>query len=153
MRKEGVTVKITAMPARHTHRPLSAFFPSVMGSLLEFRAPGEAPCRIYISGDTLLHGSMRHIPGDVDLAVLHLGDTHVAGLPVTMSAADGVELVRWLHPRKVVPVHYGDYPEMREGVEPFARAMEAAGLSSRLHILERGATLALHRSAAQTPVR
>ena len=80
-----------------------------MGSMLEFGASnaGERAFRLYISGDTLVHEDLEDIPrryAGIDLALLHLGGTRVLGILVTMDAAQGVEALRIIDPRRAIPI-------------------------------------------------
>ncbi|HMI87199.1 MAG TPA: hypothetical protein VK550_24065 [Polyangiaceae bacterium] len=52
--KEGRSLRVTAMPARHAPLALTPFFPSVMGSMLEFtNSSNQVELRVYITGDTV----------------------------------------------------------------------------------------------------
>jgi L-ascorbate metabolism protein UlaG (beta-lactamase superfamily) len=139
--KEGIVLRVTATPAVHVRAPFPAFFPSVIGAVFGFKLADERRIRIYQTGDTLLNGAVteaaKRIP-ELDAAVLHLGGARIGPLRVSMNAAEGVALMRRLNARKVIPVHYGDYPEMREPVDEFLRASAAAGLAGRVKHLARG---------------
>ncbi len=142
--KGDARLRITAMPGQHGPGVLSALLPPVMGSLLEFTAPGGAVGpRIYISGDTLICEQLRAIPArypDIDLALLHLGGTRVVGLLVTMDARQGVEALRLLRPRTAIPIHYDDYTVFKSPLRDFQRAVAAAGLIPHVRYLARGET-------------
>ena len=56
-------VRVTAMPGKHGPGPLDALLPPVMGSMLDFHAPGQPPFRLYITGDTLSTTAWRRSPG------------------------------------------------------------------------------------------
>jgi L-ascorbate metabolism protein UlaG (beta-lactamase superfamily) len=138
-------LQVTASPGRHGPPVLSALLPEVMGSMIEFgtRAVPDR-LRIWISGDTLVHDALREIPHRfpaVDLALLHLGGTRILGVLLTMDARQGVEAIRIVQPRRVVPIHYDDYTVFRSPLADFVRAVEKAGLAGRVHYLERGETL------------
>ena len=132
------------MPGTHGPGPLGAVLPPVMGSMLEFRsARGETRLRMYISGDTLIHERLREIPRrfpEVDLALLHLGGTRVLGIMVTMDAEQGVEAMRIIDPRTVIPIHYNDYEAFTSPLEDFKWAVSEAGLEDRVHYLSHGDT-------------
>ena len=88
--------------------------------------------RLYITGDTLIFDDLKEIPRrykDIDLALLHLGGTRVAGLLVTMDAKQGVELVQLVRPRQAIPIHYNDYDVFTSSLSDFQHEVEAAGLS------------------------
>ncbi len=88
--------------------------PFVMGSLIEFEnASGRVAFRMYITGDTLLFDQLKEIPGrfpDIDLALLHLGGTMFFNLMmVTMDPRQGVGVIKFVKPKKAIPIHYDDY--------------------------------------------
>jgi L-ascorbate metabolism protein UlaG (beta-lactamase superfamily) len=143
--KGGAKLTITAVPARHAPGPLALLLPTVMGSVLDWRPAGggDPALRLYISGDTLLREELREIPRrfpEIDLALLHLGGTRLFGVMLTMDARQGVEAIRWVRPRKVIPIHYDDYPVFKSPLVDFIREVAAAGLNDRVIFLQRGQT-------------
>jgi L-ascorbate metabolism protein UlaG (beta-lactamase superfamily) len=131
---------ITACPGRHGPGVTDLVLPDVMGSVLEFGEPGPTR-RLYVSGDTLvfdgLHEIRRRCP-DLDVGLLHLGGTKVLGIMVTMDAQQGVEAMRIIEPRTVIPIHYDDYDVFTSGLDEFLAAATEAGLRERVHPLQRG---------------
>lgn len=143
--KGETKITITAMPGRHGPRGISALLPPVMGSMIEIERGGEysRPYRIYISGDTLVHDDLNHIPEiypDIDLALLHLGGTRVVGVLVTMDAKQGVEAIRLLDPDLTIPIHFNDYKVFKSPITDFQKAVVAAGLQDKVHYLRHGDT-------------
>jgi L-ascorbate metabolism protein UlaG (beta-lactamase superfamily) len=142
--KGDVDLQITSTPGRHGPGLLARFLPSVMGSILEFRRPGEAArFRHYITGDTLIFNELREIPTrypDSDLALLHLGGTKALGVLLTMDAKQGVEALRIVNPRTAIPIHYNDYTVFRSPLSDFQKAVADAGLADRVHYLDHGQT-------------
>ena len=99
--------------------------------------------RVYITGDTLIFDDLRQIPQrypGVDIALLHLGGTRIAGILLTMDAEQGVRALRLIAPRMAIPIHYDDYTVFKSPLNDFQRAVEAAGLQDRVHYLDRGQT-------------
>jgi L-ascorbate metabolism protein UlaG (beta-lactamase superfamily) len=140
-------LRITACPGRHGPGITDFALPDVMGSVLEF-APGggQVAQRLYVSGDTLVYDDLHEIPKrhpDLDLGLLHLGGTRVMKLLVTMDAEQGVEAMRIVDPRTVLPVHYDDYDVFTSGLEDFVAAARDAGLAERVHPWRRGDTYRL----------
>jgi L-ascorbate metabolism protein UlaG (beta-lactamase superfamily) len=136
-------LSITAMPGQHAPGLLQLALPSVMGTMLDWRpADGSRPSlRVYITGDTLLRERLREIPRrfpNIDLALLHLGGTRLFGVMLTMDGRAGVEAIRWIQPRQVIPIHFDDYPVFKSPLSDFQREVEAAGLSDRVIYLQRG---------------
>jgi L-ascorbate metabolism protein UlaG (beta-lactamase superfamily) len=142
--KGDARLRITATPGRHGPPVVSLALPEVMGSLLEFQSGvSDRSLRMYITGDTLLIDALQEIPRrcpDIDLALLHLGGTRVLGIMVTMDAEQGVGLLRMIQPKQAIPIHYDDYDVFKSPLSDFQRAVDAAGLTGRVHYLHRGDT-------------
>ena len=106
-RKGDASVRVTAMPGKHGPVMVEPFLPTVMGSMVEFQpAAGRTALRLYITGDTLVHDDLHEIPKrypDIDLALFHLGGTQIMGILLTMDAEQGVEAIRIINPREVIP--------------------------------------------------
>jgi L-ascorbate metabolism protein UlaG (beta-lactamase superfamily) len=140
--KDGVTLRVTAMPGRHAPLALTPFFPSVMGSMLEFTSSSDkVDLRLYITGDTLFHDRLKQIPlryPDIDIALVHLGGTRVLGLLLTMDAAQGIEAVKVIRAGIHIPIHYNDYDVFRSSLGDFRRAVERAGLEDKVTYLAHG---------------
>ena len=62
------------------------------------------------------------------------------GILLTMDAEQGVEAVRIINPKKVIPIHYNDYEVFKSPLEDFKRAAEQAGLAERMVYLSHGET-------------
>ncbi len=149
-RKGSAALSITAVPAQHGPKPVAALLPATNGYMLDMAREDGSPLRVYVSGDTLVFAGLRDIPKrfpNIDVALLHLGGTRIPhaklGVLVTLDAAGGVEAVRVLGPRRVVPVHTDDWSVFSSSLADFQTAMRDAGLASRMQIVERGATIAL----------
>lgn len=142
VRKGSATLTITSLPGRHGPGITDFALPDVMGSLLEVQGDTAAsPYRIYISGDTLVFEDLYEIPKrhpDIDLGLFHLGGTKVLGVMVTMDGEQGLEAVRIIDPRAVIPIHYDDYDVFTSPLSDFLQHATAAGLRDRIHPLERG---------------
>ncbi|MBV2364573.1 MBL fold metallo-hydrolase [Streptomonospora nanhaiensis] len=140
------TLRVTAVPGRHAPRGLPWLLPPVMGTVLDFSAPGAA-LRVYVTGDTLLFPGLAEIrdrfPG-IDLMVVHLGGTTLpGGLVVTMDGRAGARLADLLRPGRVLPVHYDDYTVFRSGLADFLAAMRERGLGADVTVVAPGESLAL----------
>jgi L-ascorbate metabolism protein UlaG (beta-lactamase superfamily) len=114
-----------------------------MGSMLEFGGPDgrDIAFRLYITGDTLYHGGLEAIAArypDVDLCMIHLGGTRIAGVLLTMDAEQGVRTLKLIQPRAAVPVHYDDYDVFRSPLSDFRALAEASDLQTAIHYLDRG---------------
>jgi L-ascorbate metabolism protein UlaG (beta-lactamase superfamily) len=142
VKKGETTVQITSLPGKHGPAIVDAFLPPVMGSMLEFQPRGgQVVLKLYITGDTLVHDDLKEIPKrypDIDLALFHLGGTKIMGILLTMDAEQGVEAIRIVNPREVIPIHYNDYEVFKSPLEEFKSAVAAAGLASRVRYLNHG---------------
>jgi L-ascorbate metabolism protein UlaG (beta-lactamase superfamily) len=145
VRKDDAELAITSVPARHAPSVLRFALPPVMGTVLSWRPSPDSPpaLRFYVSGDTLLHEALREIPRrfpTLDWALLHLGGTRLLGVLLSMDGRQGVEAIRWINPRHVIPIHFDDYTVFKSPLEDFAAEVKAAGLDDRVIYLARGET-------------
>jgi L-ascorbate metabolism protein UlaG (beta-lactamase superfamily) len=112
--------------------------------MLEFQpAPDRTALRLYITGDTIVFDDLREIPRrypEIDLALFHLGGTQIMGILLTMDAEQGVEAIRIIDPREVIPIHYNDYEVFKSPLEDFKRAVAEAGFEDRARYLSHGET-------------
>jgi L-ascorbate metabolism protein UlaG (beta-lactamase superfamily) len=156
LEKGGARVRVTSMPGRHGPPIVEKFLPPVMGSMLEFLPEaGRTALRLYITGDTLVFDDLNEIPQrypEIDLALFHLGGTQIMGILLTMDAEQGVEAIRIINPREVIPIHYNDYEVFKSSLEDFKKAVEAAGFDDRVRYLSHGETydFEIPRSRVQT---
>lgn len=108
-------VKMT--PALHGGKvdgPGGEAFTTVPGGfLVNFN---EGP-RFYHAGDTALLMEMQLLEGQVDVALLPIGDNF------TMGPADAVRAVDFIKPRVVVPIHYNTWPPIEQDPEAFKAAV------------------------------
>jgi L-ascorbate metabolism protein UlaG (beta-lactamase superfamily) len=95
------------------------------GSALPDGANGGNPCgfllylkdglKIYDAADTGLFGDMRLIgEEDIDLAILPIGDNY------TMGPDDALRAVKFLSPKKVLPIHYDTFPIIAQDANAWA---------------------------------
>jgi L-ascorbate metabolism protein UlaG (beta-lactamase superfamily) len=102
---------------------------------------------VYLSGDTLTGDHLDEIARrhpDIDVAVVHLGGTRVLLHTVTMDAAQGVDFLRRVRPRRAVPVHHDDYRVFRSSLDEFRAAVADVGLADTVRTVGRGETVDLH---------
>ncbi len=142
--KGDVQLRVTSMPGQHGPGLLSKALPPVMGSMLEFStSQAQTLFRMYITGDTLIHEALREIPRrfpDIDLALLHLGGTRVAGILLTMDGAQGVHMLKIVRPKLSIPIHFNDYTVFKSPLRDFAREVKAAGLEQQVRYIKHGET-------------
>jgi L-ascorbate metabolism protein UlaG (beta-lactamase superfamily) len=151
--KSGALVQVTSMPGKHGPAMTDLLLPPVMGSMLDFQEEGKRPIlRLYITGDTLVHDDLHEIPRrytDIDLALFHLGGTRIMGVLLTMDAEQGVEAIRIINPRELIPIHYNDYDVFKSPLDDFKRAVEAAGFADRVKYLSHGESYEFEVPAAR----
>jgi L-ascorbate metabolism protein UlaG (beta-lactamase superfamily) len=142
--KGAARMRVTAMPGKHAPGLLRLAIPPTMGSMLEFPSgPAKTALRLYITGDTLIHEHLKEIPRrypEIDVGLLHLGGTRIAGVLLTMDAKQGVEAIRIINPRTAIPIHYNDYGVFKSPLDDFKNAVKAAGFENRVHYLAHGET-------------
>lgn len=144
--RADAAVRVTSVPGKHAPRPLGYLIPPVMGSVLDFSRGGQRLLRLYITGDTLLHDGINAIAErftDIDLCLIHLGGTRIAGVLLTMDARQGVEALRIIAPREAIPMHYDDYTLFKSPLADFRQQAERAGLPVTIRYLARGETCRL----------
>ena len=90
--------------------------------------------RIYFAGDTGLLMDMQLLKGNVDLAVLPIGDRY------TMGPEDAVTAIDFIEPSVVVPMHYDTWPPIEQDAEAFKAAV---GARATVEIMRCGSTYEL----------
>jgi len=125
-------VKLT--PALHTGSidgdEEGAFTTDCAGFLLTL-ADGR---RLYHAGDTALITDMQLLRGQVDVALLPIGDNY------TMGPEDAARAVEFIQPATVVPMHYDTFDLIRQDPEEFRRRV---GGLARVEVMKPGTSLDL----------
>lgn len=73
--------------------------------------------RLYHAGDTALITDMQLLNGQVDVALLPIGDNF------TMGPEDAARAVEMIAPKRVIPMHYNTFPVIEQDPEEFRRAV------------------------------
>jgi L-ascorbate metabolism protein UlaG (beta-lactamase superfamily) len=84
---------------------------------------------LYHSGDTALTRDMELLRGEVDVALLPIGDNF------TMGPRDAARAVAMIEPGVVIPIHYSTWPVIEQDPEEFRRLV---GDKARVEILSPG---------------
>ncbi|MFQ5888978.1 MAG: metal-dependent hydrolase [Gemmatimonadota bacterium] len=87
--------------------------------------------RIYHAGDTALLMEMQLLQGQVDVALLPIGDNF------TMGPEDAARAVEMIRPRAVIPIHYDTWELIRQDPHAFARRV---GATAEVIVLAAGGT-------------
>ncbi len=139
---DGRILSITGTPARHG--PPDGDRGPVTGFVLAFQdAPEDA---IYISGDTVWYPGVAEVSRrfSIRTAILFLGAARVHQVGpahLTMTAEEAVEAARAFDNAQIIPLHFEDLLHFSESRTEIEATFKTHGLSHRLHILEKGATL------------
>lgn len=88
--------------------------------------------RLYHAGDTALIMDMQLLRGQVDVALLPIGDNF------TMGPEDAVRAVEFIEPKRVVPIHYNTFPVIEQDPHAFR---EMVGNRARVEVLEPGGSI------------
>jgi L-ascorbate metabolism protein UlaG (beta-lactamase superfamily) len=75
-------------------------------------------CRLYHAGDTGLTMDMTLLEGQVDVAILPIGDNF------TMGPEDAARAVDMIKPRVVIPMHFNTWPLIEQDPEAFRARVE-----------------------------
>ncbi len=126
------------------------FEPAVHGSVISLPGVNGAPGQVaaggnpggflirikdgptfYHTGDTALFGDMKLI-GDahVDVMLACIGDHF------TMGPDDAARAVELVHPKTVVPMHYGTFPVLTGTPEAFTKAVKARHLKTTVKVMK-----------------
>src|SRR5437899_11641820 len=97
---------------------------------------------IYHTGDTDLFSDMALVSRfhRIDVMLVCIGDHFTMG---PLRAAEAVKLV---HPREVIPMHYGTFPVLTGTPEAFERALKKRKVKADLRVMKIGETMTLPRS-------
>jgi L-ascorbate metabolism protein UlaG (beta-lactamase superfamily) len=125
-------VKMTI--AHHTgtvHGDEKGVFTTTAGGFLVSLKDGK---RIYHAGDTALTLDMYLLQGQVDIALLPIGDNY------TMGPQDAARAVGMIGPKTVVPMHYDTFPRVVQDPVAFR---ERVGDRAEVVVLEPGGSYVL----------
>jgi L-ascorbate metabolism protein UlaG (beta-lactamase superfamily) len=142
-RRGDFTLTLTALPGTHAPGVLRRLLPPVMGTMVEVRKNGGLLVSLYITGDTLMYDGIHQIAArypNIDVCVIHLGGTRIAGVLLTMDDRQGVELLQTVRPGITVPIHYDDYTVFKSPLEAFRRRVASVPHVSEVVYLNRGDT-------------
>jgi L-ascorbate metabolism protein UlaG (beta-lactamase superfamily) len=124
-------VKMTAaLHGGHVHGDASGTWTCTPGGFV-FELDGV---RVYHAGDTALLTDMQLLAGQVDVALLPIGDNF------TMGPEDAVRAVEFIRPKVVVPMHYDTFELIEQDGEAFRRQV---GKRARVELPAPGETLEL----------
>ncbi|MGX6978827.1 metal-dependent hydrolase [Vagococcus elongatus] len=116
--------KVTMTPAIHSSSYTDADgtnYPLGIATGLVINLEGKT---IYHAGDTALFSDMQLIGNkfSIDLAFVPIGDNF------TMGPEDAVQAVKWLKPKRVVPIHYNTFPLIKQDPQIFVNELGDTGI-------------------------
>ncbi|RDW60093.1 hypothetical protein BP5796_11699 [Coleophoma crateriformis] len=154
----SAVLRVPAMSGRHvlpgalgTMHDLFKVVPPANGWMLELGIGTDnvftCAYRIYISRDTLMVNKLRDIPGCCEGQRVYLMLAHLRGstlpfpktpfLTVTMSAKQGLDLLRLINRDLISALHLDDYDVFLSQLDDFNKAVQDAGLSGKVVHLDR----------------
>jgi len=143
-RPDGAHVSVTALPALHGPPGCE----EVTGPVIGFMLSGEGLQTVYVSGDNASLDVVREIAeraGLVDVAILFAGAVQLArrfaGAYLTLSADRAAEATLILDARVAIPLHFEGWAHVTQGADELRAAFAGNGVTDRLHLPERGATI------------
>ena len=142
---DGGKLRITGVPAQHGPDGTDHLTGEVTGFVLS----GRNLPTVYISGDNASLDVVRAIAerlGSVDIAILFAGAARsplLGAADLTLSGALAAEAALILGAARVLAVHVDSWAHFSEGLADVIRAFEQAGITDRLVLAERGATIVL----------
>ncbi len=146
----GLTVRVTATPARHGPAFSRPIVGPVVGFLLEWTDNQHGP--LWISGDTVWHRKLEPLADrGIGVALVHAGAAHFAltgRIRYTMDGRDVARAARCLNPHTIVPIHYEGWSHFRQGRAEVTDALGTCDLGDRCVWLTPG-----EQTELQPPVR
>ena len=138
---DGRQVRVTATPARHGPAEVERLAGDVTGFMLEW--DGQRYGALYITGDTVLFEGVEEVARRerVSVALLHCGAARSQRLgpdPLTLTAAEAVQLAEKLEGATVIPIHYEGWAHFSEDRDAIERAFAGSTAQSRLRFLPLG---------------
>ncbi len=139
---DGLTLRVTATPARHGPAGIEPLSGDVIGFVLTI----EGGPALYISGDTVWYHGVAEVARrfDVKAAILFTGAAQPRGsFHVTMDSNDAIEAAHAFLNATIFAIHNEGWAHLTESQEDLAKAFSVVGLGPRLRFLERGVPVSL----------
>jgi L-ascorbate metabolism protein UlaG (beta-lactamase superfamily) len=146
--KNGETLTITAVPARHAHTDrLNAELGVVNGYLIEHQV-ANTRYRLYWTGDTVWFDDLTGIKaqaGQLDLLIPHLGAVGIDGPygQMTLDAAEAARVADLFEADTIIPIHHHTFSHYVEPIEVLQARLRGTPHEQALHVLREGETLSL----------
>ena len=133
---DGTPLLVTATPARHGPFGSEGRSGPVVGFVLRPAARPDSGA-LYFSGDTVWYEGVAEVARwfNVTTAVLNMGAAKVQAAgpaPLTMTAADAVEVAKAMPNATIVPLHFEGWAHFTESRQMIQQTFKEAGLEDRL---------------------
>jgi L-ascorbate metabolism protein UlaG (beta-lactamase superfamily) len=144
LEKRGELLRITAVPARHSHDDVqNDRLGTGNGYLFEYSCDLGLCFRMYWTGDTVWFDGMRDIytrAGQLDLLVPHLGAVGLGGPygMMTLDSSEAVQVIELFQPRTIVPIHHHTFSHYVEPVSALQDRLRGTPFQDRLVVLQEG---------------
>jgi L-ascorbate metabolism protein UlaG (beta-lactamase superfamily) len=134
---DGGSLLVTATPARHGPFGCEDRSGPVVGFAISPDDTGTEGA-LYFSGDTVWYEGVAEVARwfRITTAVLNMGAAHVEAAgpaPLTMTAADGIQVANAMPEATIVPLHFDGWAHFTESKQVIQEAFWNAGLDGRLH--------------------
>ena len=147
--KDGRSLTITAIPARHGPAGIEPLSGDVIGFVLTSKDKSPP---IYISGDTVWYDGVAEVARRFRAGVVlpFAGAAQTRGpFHLTMDTNDTIETARAFPDAVIVPLHTDGWAHFRQNAKDLRASFDTLGFGSRLKILEPGVATVIetaHRS-------
>ena len=142
--RDGVTLRVTATPARHGPVGIERIVGDVVGFVIT--EVGAEQDSVYVTGDTVWYEGTAEVARRFNPRVVLLfgGAASTRGpFHLTMDTNDAVETAVAFKDATIVPVHHDGWAHFKQTQQDIANTFEALGLRNRLHLVEAGRALTI----------
>lgn len=137
--RDGLTLTITATPARHGPAGIEPLAGDVIGFVVTSSKKDSRP--VYISGDTTWFDGVAEVARRFKCGVVlpFAGAAQTRGpFHLTMDTNDTIETARAFPDAVIVPVHTEGWKHFRQNSEDLRKTFDVLGFGPRLRLLEPG---------------
>jgi L-ascorbate metabolism protein UlaG (beta-lactamase superfamily) len=140
---DGITLKITATPARHGPVGVEKLTGEVVGFVISAVESGED--LVYVTGDTVWYEGTSEVARRFQprVVMLFAGGALTARGPfyLTMNTNDAIAAANAFAESMIVPVHHEGWAHLTQSQDDLAQTFSALGFASRLTTVKPGRTL------------
>jgi len=145
--KQGVTLTVTATPARHGPVGAEQMAGEVIGFLINVAQTGETLA--YVTGDTVWYAGTREVAERYKPRVVlaHYGGARTSRAPfyVTMNTNDVIETAAAFPAAKIFPIHHDGWAHFTQNQQELIAAFTKLGHDAQLQPVEPGKTYTFAR--------